>query len=172
MKQRRPEPKLVQITVPPLPDDLRLRRLLCGKAPPFCGVSTFSKRTIENLCPRPLGGEGGPQPPLSSGGGGPGDGVKKLARSPSQVNQRPPVVTTRCSAPSRQTTQALPARFRSRSAPSRISALAPKGARVGTSPSIVPPGQRCRLPSAFSPKCSQWCSIASRVRPLVSGTKM
>ena len=27
--------KLVQITVPPLPDDLRLRRLLCGKAEPF-----------------------------------------------------------------------------------------------------------------------------------------
>ena len=49
--------------------------------------------------------------------GGPGEGVKKPARSPWQVNQRPPVVTTRCSAPSRQTTQALPARFRWRSAP-------------------------------------------------------
>ena len=52
-------PKLVQITVPPLPDDLRLRRLLCGKAPPFRGV-----RTPTNPLPAawkgslPGGGEG------------------------------------------------------------------------------------------------------------------
>ena len=32
---------LVQITFRPRIDDLRLRRLLCGKAPPFPGVSTF-----------------------------------------------------------------------------------------------------------------------------------
>ena len=43
-----------------------------GRTFPHRRASTFPKRTFQDLSPRPLGGEGGPQPALSSAGAGRG----------------------------------------------------------------------------------------------------
>ncbi len=58
------------------------------------GVYTFSPPTLENLCPRPLGGEGGPPPAFSSAGAGRVRGSK-----PNDLNPTPPVATTQSLAP-------------------------------------------------------------------------
>ena len=54
----------------------------------------ISKRADENFRPRPLGGEGGPQPALSPAGAGRVRGSK-----PNALNPTPPVATTQSSAP-------------------------------------------------------------------------
>ncbi len=57
------------------------------------GVYTFSPPTLENLYPRPLGGEGGPPPAFSSAGAGRVRGSK-----PNDLNPTPPVMQTPSSA--------------------------------------------------------------------------
>ena len=51
--------KLVQITVTPLTGDLRLRRLLCGKAPPFRGGRTPTTPLRATWKAQPSKGRGG-----------------------------------------------------------------------------------------------------------------